>query len=353
MFGIQRRKGQIWFAIISSLFLLASCRTVSTPQEQLGGEIIGNTQGTTYNIIIANEKINFTKAEIDSILHDFDLALSTYHDNSAITLLNNTKVSASAHDPFGYLSSCYKQSKEVYQLTGGAFDPSVFPLVKGWGFMENVDEPMSDEDIIEVMDYVGFDNYHAISFRDDSVLLSKEKPEFKLDFNAIAQGYSVDVIDEFLKSRGQENYYVEIGGEIIVRGKNRDGDRWRIGIDAPKDDNTTHELENIIHVSDVCIATSGNYRKFYEKDGVKYAHTLDPKTGYPVTHSLLSVTVIAESCAEADAYATAFMVMGAEITLAFVDAHPELKLKVYLLESGTEDEIISSSNDAFSQYLVE
>lgn len=353
MFGTQKLKARTWFVIFSSILFLASCANDLVIHDDFGGEIIGNTQGTTYNIIIANEELNFTKDEIDSILHDFDLALSTYFETSAITQLNTTETSTSVEDPFGYLKSCYEQSSEVFELTNGAFDPSVYPLVEGWGFMENVNEPMSEEDVALVMKYIGFNDHHKMSFNQNEVKIEKQNPHFKLDFNAIAQGYSVDVLDQFLKSRGHKNYYVEIGGELIVRGKNREGNKWRIGIDAPKEHNDSHELDNIMHVSDVSIATSGNYRKFYEKDGVKYAHTLNPKTGFPVIHSLLSVTVIAENCAQADAYATAFMVMGASETILFVEAHPELNLKVYLLESGLNDEIVKSYNDAFLPYLEE
>ncbi len=353
MCGTQKLKARTWFAIISSAIILTSCANDPASLNSAGGEIVGNTQGTTYTIIIANEEVNFTKIEIDSILHDFDFALSTYLDNSAITQLNDAKVTANVQDQFGYFKSCYEQSLKVFTMTGGAFDPSVYPLVEGWGFMNNVNEPMLPKEVDSVMEYIGFDKHHTIYFTQGNIQINKEFSQYKLDFNAIAQGYSVDVLDQFLASRGHKNYYVEIGGELIVRGKNREGNKWRIGIDTPKEHNNDHELNNIMYVSDVSIATSGNYRKFYEKDGVKYAHTLNPKTGYPVTHSLLSVTVIAETCAQADAYATAFMVIGANETLRFVENHPELSLKVYLLESGFGDKISHSSNDAFLPYLKE
>ncbi|MFT5861018.1 MAG: thiamine biosynthesis lipoprotein [Flavobacteriaceae bacterium] len=352
MFGIQKHKVRTWFAITSLAVVLISCST--DPQAQAtneGFEIYGETQGTTYNIIIADDQQYFVKEEIDSILHDFDLALSTYIDNSTITKLNNVVSSGIVLDDHRYFEKCYNQSRDIFQLTDGAFDPSVFPLVEGWGFMQNIDKPMMDEEVVEVMKYIGFDRYHTIAMNENKVRIVKENPLFKLDFNAIAQGYSVDVLAEFLERRGHHNFYVEIGGELIVRGLNREGDKWRIGIDAPLEGNTTHELNNIMHVSNKAIATSGNYRKFYERDGVKYAHTLNPKTGYPVRHSLLSVTVIAENCAAADAYATAFMVMGAEKTLKFVKSNPELNLNVYLLESGDNDQVIQSSSENFSQFL--
>lgn len=352
MFGTQKRKVRTWFAITNLSLALLSCSTSTEVQSSYEGfEIYGETQGTTYNIIIADDQINFSKEEIDSILHDFDLALSTYIDSSAITQLNNATTFAFAQDPYGYFESCYQQSLKVFELTSGAFDPSVFPLVEGWGFMENVNEPMSYEAVTEVLQFIGFDKHHSISLQTNKVRIDKENPSFKLDFNAIAQGYSVDVLADFIQERGHSDFYIEIGGELIVRGANREGNQWRIGIDAPKEGNTTHELNNIMHISDKAIATSGNYRKFYEKNGVKYAHTLNPKTGYPVRHSLLSVTVVADNCAQADAFATAFMVMGAKETLEFVEQHPKLNLHVYLLEAGKNGSIIQSASKKFDQFL--
>ena len=160
-----------------------------------------------------------------------------------------------------------------------------------------------------------------------------------------------DVLGDFLNERGQKNYYIEIGGELLLRGKNIKGTDWNIGIDIPADKSSTYEIENIVSISDEAIATSGSYRKFYEKDGNRYAHFLDPKTGYPVQHSLLSASVIAPTCSEADAYATAFMVMGAEKALKFVQDHPELKLKVYLLEADGNDGYLRSMSAGFATYL--
>jgi thiamine biosynthesis lipoprotein len=316
------------------LLFLVGCQNASK-QAIEGFEFTGDTQGTTYRIIIAEEQVNFEQQEIDSLLHAFDLSLSTYLPESVISQLNANQGRMEIIDSSGFFKRCYQQSEQVFQASQGAFDPSVFPLVEGWGFMRNVETPLSKEKIDSIMRFISFEQgkLHRIEFLSDTIVLEKLDARFKLDFNAIAQGLSVDVLSDFLKSRGHKHFYVEIGGELQVKGLNREGLAWKIGIDVPKEktDDEVRQLENVISVSGKAIATSGNYRKFYEVDGKKYAHTLNPKTGYPVKHSLLSATVITDECSFADAYATVFMVMGVERTKSFLIAHPELKLDVYLL----------------------
>ncbi len=350
MFGTVKRKAQIWSVIISSTLALFSCTSQmeSTTEAKY---IRGETQGTTYEIIIADAEVNVTKAEIDSLLAMFDASLSTYITTSKISSLNAAPEVIQVVDSSGFLKSCYLQSEKVFLATNGAFDPSVFPLVKGWGFMDKVETPLSQSEVNELLKDVGFNEHHTINFKGDTILLSKTNPSFKLDFNAIAQGYSVDVLADFLTARGHKNFYVEIGGELVLRGRNIEGENWRIGIDVPTENSKTHEIENIVQFTDQAIATSGNYRKFYEKNGKKYAHFLNPKTGFPVQHSLLSVSVIAPNCATADAYATAFMVMGAKETLEFVEKHSELKLEVYLLESNGKSGFKRSMSKGFQSYL--
>jgi thiamine biosynthesis lipoprotein len=352
MFGTVKHKVQIWSVIISIFFGLIACN----PPVEVTKEahyFRGNTQGTTYEIIVSDDDANFTNEEIDSVLAQFDASLSTYISTSKISQLNANQTSTSLIDETGFFKVCYLKSKEIHQITDGAFDPSVFPLVKGWGFMDNIESPLFQTAVDSLLADVGFDQHHTISFDGDRIKLTKTNPGFQLDFNAIAQGYSVDVLGDFLKKRGQTNYYIEIGGELLLRGKNVSGTKWNIGIDIPVEKSTTHAIENIISISDEAVATSGSYRKFYEKDGQRYAHFLDPKSGYPVQHTLLSATVIGPTCTEADAYATAFMVMGAEKTLKFVQDHPELDLKVYLLESDGSEGYIRSMSKGFKFYLSE
>jgi thiamine biosynthesis lipoprotein len=338
MFGKRKQLVRICKSTISLFFILflTSCNSSNEVKEIEGHVFQGETQGTTYQIILAEDKANFTNAEIKSILASFDMSLSTYVDSSIISKLNQSETLIELIDSTGYFKRCYEESKLVYEASEGAFDPSVFPLVEGWGFMKNLETPLSKSMVDSILKFVSFENdkFHSIEFDGNLIRSSKKDKRFKLDFNAIAQGLSVDVLSEFISSRGHKNFYVEIGGEMRVKGTNRSGEKWKIGIDVPKEDtssNGVRQLENVLSISNKAIATSGNYRKFYIKDGKKYAHTIDPRTGYPVEHALLSATVISNNCSTSDAYATVFMVIGLEESKKFIKTHPELGLEVYLL----------------------
>lgn len=348
MFGQVKRKILVLSAIS---VLLAACN--SNEKSLSSFEIKGETQGTTYSIIVVDENIDVEKREIDSIFSAFDKALSTYEPNSVISKLNDATDSLTIEDHTNFFQRCYALSRVIYTKTHGCFDPSVFPLVKGWGFMNDMNSPLNQVQVDSILNFVSFEEnkLHSITFDHAAIHLQKKSPSFKLDFNAVAQGLSVDVIDAFLKNKGYTNYYIEIGGELIVRGHNRDGEKWRIGVDSPKENLTTRELENVLSISNKAVATSGNYRKFYEVDGQKYAHTLNPKTGFPVRHSLLSATVVANDAGSADAYATAFMVMGIDKTLQFVADHPDLELDVYLLYADQQGEIQRKMSSNFQKYL--
>lgn len=337
MFGKKRHKVLIWSVIINSL--VSSCNFQQN-SELAGYTIQGETQGTTYQIIIAEEGLNFSKAEIDSVLRTFDLSLSTYISESTISKINNCESSIVLADPYGFFETCYHASLEVYKNTDGAFDPSVYPLVEGWGFMKTMESPLNQNEVDSLRSLMGFSDtsVYFIEFANEDIRFKKRKPGFKLDFNAIAQGYAVDVLADFVQKRGHKNFYVEIGGELVVAGKNRSGEKWVIGIDKPKD-TKGRELEDIIEVTNTAIATSGNYRNYYVVDGKKYSHTLDPKTGYPVQHQLLSATVLARNASMADAYATAFMVIGIERTKDFLSKNKDLNLKVVLLYNNDNGEI--------------
>lgn len=327
-------------------------------------EFYGNTQGTTFSVI-CNDPVRITTEEIEKTLHDFDLALSSYIPNSIITQLNESPVGKFEYiDSFNYFNRCYMLSQQIWKLSGGAFDPTVYPLVDGWGFMKDIENVPDSATVDSLRNLVGFGdgvNFRFIT-REDSLgniipqsVIYKTRPGAKLDFNAVAQGLAVDIIAEKLESKGARNYFVEIGGEIRVKGLNSEGRLWTIGIDKPVENSTAEDrvLQEIIQIQDRSVATSGSYRKFYEKNGIKYSHTIDPRTGYPVSHSLLSATVVANDCGTADAMATAFMVMGAEKSIHFLDEHPELDLEVYLIYTNDKGRMETYYTRNFQDLIVD
>lgn len=289
--------------------------------------ITGLTQGTTYQITYENRKNKNLKKEIESLLADFDLSLSIYHDSSIISRFNRNDSIVEADIWFRMV---FNKAYDVYLKTDGAFDITIGPIVNALGF-GTTDTLKVDSALIDsLMDYVGMDK---VSLQDD-ILIKKEK-NISLDVNAIAQGYSVDVVAAYLDSKRIRNYMVDIGGEVKTKGVNPNNEIWRIGIDRPVEGNMIPgaDLQAIIRLNNRALATSGNYRQYYEKDGVKYVHTIDPKTGHPVVSNLLSASVIANDCMTADAYATTFMVFGLERSIRFLNENSFLE--AYLVYSDS------------------
>ena len=275
----------------------------------------GEVFGTFYHITYQSP-VNL-KTGIDQTLQSVDLSLSPFNKQSVITSINNN-TSMKADTMF---AEVFRLAKQVSKITDGAFDITVAPLVNLWGFGFKHMEYVNERQVDSLLAYVGIDK---VSIVGDEV--RKDCPEIQLDCSAIAKGYGVDAVGRYLESKRVRNYMVEIGGEVRVRGVNPNGDLWHIGINTPNDDpeNTNNEIEQVLAVTQMSMATSGNYRNFYEKDGKKYAHTIDPRTGFPVQHSILSSTVLTEECAKADAFATAFMVLGFDEAQRVLDKHHEL-----------------------------
>lgn len=314
-----------------SLFIIlyltvSSCSEKPAKIESFGGF----AQGTTYSVVYDNNKNlspDALKTEVEKILVDFDMSLSLYKDSSVISRLNRNEDVI----PDEYFTEVFKQSVHLSEMTGGAFDITVGPLVKAWGFGPDSHKNFSEAKRDSLIKLVGMDKVSIVNGR-----LVKNDTDIKLDFNAIAQGYSVDVLCDYFNKRGLKNYLIEIGGEVRAKGT-KAGAHWRIGIDKPVDNNNSpgESLQAIIRISDKALATSGNYRKFYVEDGIKYSHTIDPKTGYPAKNRLLSATIIADDCATADGIATACMVMGKEEAIQFIENHPEFSAYfVYSDDSG-------------------
>jgi FAD:protein FMN transferase len=298
---------------LSLLLLFSSCRkTVSYDN------FTGFAQGTTYNIKFENDgrfDVQELKADVEKILHDFDMSLSLYVDSSILSKVNRNE--DVILDP--YFLNAFKKSAEITRITNGAFDITVGPLVKAWGFGPDAHKFFTESKRDSLLKFVGMDKVKI-----ENGKIKKSDPGVDLDFNAIAQGYSVDVVSEYFESKGIRSFLVEIGGEVRVKGV-KEGVLWRVGIDRPSDDNMLpgNDLQAIVSLKDRSLATSGNYRKFYVENGVKYSHTIDPRTGYPARNQLLSATIVADECATADGIATACMVMGKEKTIEFLGFHSE------------------------------
>jgi len=276
----------------------------------------GQTMGTFYNIIYLHPDGTVFKKEVDSLLVEWNKSLSTYISDSEISNFNRNSY-LTFQSPYFY--PVLLKSREIYEATEGAFDPTIMPLVNAWGFGP---EDRELPDSMEVSKLKKLVNFRLIEF--DSIRIRKKISGVQLDFSAIAKGYGVDVVGEYLESKGIKNYLVEIGGEITCRGINDKGTPWTTGIEDPNVQLNDRKIMAVIEVSNKAIATSGNYRNYYIKDGQKYAHTINPHTGFPVQHSLLSATVIADDCMTADGFATAFMVLGIDSSIQIVNDHPEL-----------------------------
>ncbi len=298
--------------------------------------VSGYAQGTTYNIVyISNDGKNYQRA-IDSTLIEIDNSMSTYNKNSLISKFNGEVSEVEVDELFKEVLAI---SKKVYEVTDKNFDPTIAPIVNFWGFgFEN----KNDRDTSLIDSLIQLVDLESISIKGN--LIRKQNQKVMLDFNAVAQGYTVDVLGDLLERRGISNYLVEVGGELKAKGVNMEDTLWRIGIDKPLPDMQKREIEAIVHMENRSLATSGNYRKFYEKGGKKYSHTIDPKTGYPVQHNLLSATVVANECAYADAYATAFMVMGIDESKLFLQERNELDaLLIYSDEEGNLQHFITKN----------
>ena len=331
----------VWVIILLYLSLL-SCREKPASIDSFGGF----AQGTTYSVVYVNNKKigpDLLKAEVEKILTDFDMSLSLYKDSSIISRINRNENVV----PDEYFTEVFLKSTNISEMTGGAFDITVGPLVKAWGFGPDSHKNFSGSKRDSLMKLVGMDKVSILNGR-----LVKADPAINLDVNAIAQGYSVDVLCDYLDKEGFKNYLVEIGGEVRARGT-KAGALWRIGIDKPVDNNNSpgETLQAIIRISDKALATSGNYRKFYVEDGIKYSHTIDPRTGYPAKNRLLSATIIADDCATADGIATACMVMGKEAAIEFINGHPEFS--AYFVFSDDSGNFSTWFSETLKDYISE
>jgi thiamine biosynthesis lipoprotein len=301
--------------LIISFLILLSCG--SSKQNKILVSNYGYSQGTTYSIRYMSKNAMDYQNQIDSVLLEVDLSMSTYIPESLISKINRNESNKIDSLFFRVLTEALLIAEE----TQGAFDPTLAPIVNYWGFGFEEIEQKDSLKFRELMLTVGYESL-IIS---DSILI-KTNSSTQIDFNAIAQGFTVDLVGEHLTKLGITNYMIEIGGELKCNGLNADGELWRIGIDKPSESIQKDRFQAIIEVDNKSVASSGNYRKFKvdEETGLKYAHTINPITGRPVQTNLLGVTIITESCMKADAIATACMVMGLEKSKSYLENHPEI-----------------------------
>ncbi|WP_075591116.1 FAD:protein FMN transferase [Labilibacter marinus] len=330
-----------YLIVITISILFLSCQLQEHAYQKMQGGIFG----TYYNIIYQPLQENDTldKGVVEQ-LNKVDWSLSTYKDTSTISKFNYSETGAPVDE---MLKKVFLSGQKVFKNTDGAFDMTVGPLVNAWGFGFKKEDEVTPERIDSLMLNVGMNMVQL-----NGEQLNKDKPGIIIDASAIAKGFGVDVVADYLASEGIENFMVEIGGEIRAHGVNHKGISWRVGIDKPIDDKAAlkRELQDVLSLSDVGLATSGNYRNFYVKDGKKYAHTIDPKTGYPVQHSILSASIIASDCMTADAYATACMVMGLEKSMNVIQSLP--KIEGYFIYVDKKGENKVKYTEGFEQFIV-
>ena len=330
---------------------LAACQESETPYYKLTGP----TMGTTYHITVQSNEPQVVQKAVDSILADFNLSMSAYIDTSTLSYFNAADTIYcfdNQKDP--YFEPIFNSAKEVYSKTDGAFNPSIAPLVDYYGFGYKEKKPLGKLDTIKVKELLKllvFDSITLTKQDDHTLCINKPKKSIKLDFNSLSPGYAVDVIGKYLVSKGIRNYMVEIGGEIKALGLNDIKKEWVIGINRPKEDAKQTEIELPLLISNKALATSGNYRNAYESKGQKFAHIINPFTGMSQPTDILSATVITDDCVYADAYATAFMVLGLEKSLSLVE-----KLKgveaCFIYDSEGDGIFEFKVSEGFSKYYL-
>ncbi|AWW30536.1 FAD:protein FMN transferase [Echinicola strongylocentroti] len=315
------------------------------PEPEKDGKttITGKTMGTSYRIVYMDELSRDFKPSVDSLLEVFNASLSTYIPSSELSRFNQGDTLAFESV---YLPTILKTSYDVYKRTDGAFDPTVGPLVNAWGFGPDGAQLKDSVDVFQLLRFVGFEK---INF--DTEKVWKTQPEVYLDFSAIAKGYGVDVVAGYLEDQGIEDMLVEIGGELVARGTNENGELWKVGVNQPSEDVSSRDIFSIIGLDNKGMATSGNYRNFYYKDSVRYSHTINPKTGNPVNHTLLSATVLAEDCMTADAIATAMMVMGTEKAIDLQDSQDNIDAFLIYSDSLGVHTFVSDKLKPYVSYI--
>ncbi len=301
----------------------------------------GMIYGTYYRIKYEHPEGKDIQQEIDKELQRQSLIFSHYEKDATISKVNNN-IETDLEPEF---TTCFNRAMEISEITNGAFDITAGPLISAWGFGPEDRQKMTPEMVAALKSLIG---YQKIKIQDGKV--EKEIPEMTINMSAIAKGYTCDLMGEFLAEKGCTNYLVDIGGEVVAKGINDKGITWKIGIRVPSENPFAEELNDVLKLENRAMATSGNYLNFYEVEGKKYAHTIDPSSGYPVQHSLLSATVLASDCMTADAFATAFMVLGKDIGIEIARGVPGLEIYFIYADDKGENQVYMS--EGFGEFLM-
>ncbi len=334
MKGLSKYRGLI--GLILGLFtILTGCQ--ESPKNWTSNSNSGGALGTSYNITyLGTEEVNFQK-EIDSVFEVVNQSLSTYIPDSDISKINRGDTLVVDH----MFKDVFNLSKSVFEDTDGYFDPTVGTLVNAWGFGPGQQIQLDSAKVDSLLEYVGF---QKVSLNENGEII-KEHPAIQFDFNAVAKGYAIDRLATMLSDKGIENFLVEVGGEIVSRGENKLKDKeWTVGVDDPQAGDA-RRLKLALKLNDKALASSGNYRKFRidSVSGKKYVHTIDPKTGFTKNSRVLATSVIAENCARADAFATAFMAMDLDQSIALLSKTKDLEAYIiYLDEEGETQEFFTT-----------
>ena len=327
-------------------FILAVCLLLFLPRRgETGKQAYMHNEGTVFGTIY-HAKYLYSKdlqAEIEAELGKVDASLSMFNPQSTISRINRNETDLADT----MLSEVLTLSFAISKATGGAFDPTVAPLVNAWGFGFKSGNMPDSLQVDSLLALVGLSGIHLQDGK-----LTKDNPQSILDFSAIAKGYGVDRAAQVLRNHGIRDFMVEIGGEVVTEGFNEKGEAWRIGINKPDDDSTSlgTGLQDIVALSARAIATSGNYRNYYVSQGRKIAHTINPQTGYPAQQDILSSTVMAPTCAEADGFATAFMVLGLEQAKRILREQPQLE--AYFICSDEQGGFRTWCTEGFRKLIV-
>ncbi|WP_338883028.1 FAD:protein FMN transferase [Xenorhabdus sp. TH1] len=331
-----------WGALLFAMMMLAACG--GPKQQNLNGQTMGTYYSVKYVADASTPAPENLQKEIDRLLEEVNDQMSTYRPNSELSRFNQSR---EVNKPFPVSAATAKVVKEairINKLTEGALDVTVGPLVNLWGFGPEgrITKAPTDEELAMRRTWTGIDNLSV-----EGNNLVKSIPELYVDLSSIAKGYGVDVVAEYLESQNIKNYMVDIGGEVRTSGNNGKGNPWRIAIEKPSDSGMAQSAQEIIEPGNMSVATSGDYRNYFEQNGVRYSHTINPKTGKPITHNLVSITVIAPTCMSADGFSTGLDVLGPEKGMEVAE---KLNIPVFMIVK-TKDGFEERYNTAFKAYL--